>query len=419
METGGRAGTTGKVLALRREDYGQEGIDSAVKAVFEYFGGIARFVRPGADVLLKVNLVAGRKPERRVTTDPSVVRAAARAVLEAGGHPIIADSPGIDNFSRAAEKAGFTEVAEELGIPCVELTDPVPLPAAPGASFQKIEAARRVLSSDLVINLPKMKTHGQMLLTLGVKNLFGCVVGQKKSEWHYNVGLRREVFASLLLDIWEGVRPALTILDGVIGMDGRGPTNGSPCPYGVLAGAEDALTLDFHICRMMGAQLEDYPLWQAAAARNMPQCRLRDEDLAGDFPASHVWKGIDIRKMDSLSLLPFLPTLFKLPFGRFLERALTSRPSHIPSRCLGIARCGRCAAVCAAKAIEPAERALISAGAGAGEEGGKSLKFDYEKCIRCYCCHEMCPANAIEFKEGLWMKASRLLPRFRRPPASN
>jgi ferredoxin len=184
-------------------------------------------------------------------------------------------------------------------------------------------------------------------------------------------------------------------------MDGQGPTNGSPYPFGVVAGAEDALTLDFWLCRMMGVRLEDYPLWQAAAARGKPQCRLREEDLAGDFSAAHVWKGLDIRKLDSLSVLPLLPALFRLPFGRFLERALTSRPVHVPSRCLGAGRCGKCAAVCGAKAIEP------------DAESGKRLKFDYKKCIRCYCCHEMCPAGAIEFKEGLWMKASRWLNRRR------
>ncbi|MDR1048788.1 MAG: DUF362 domain-containing protein, partial [Synergistaceae bacterium] len=363
---------TGEALLLRRDGYGQAGIDSAVAAIFDHFGGVGRFVTPGLDVLLKVNLVSGRRPERRVTTDPSVVRAAARAVLEAGGRPVIADSPGIDSFQRAAKTAGFLDVARELNIPCVELSDPVPLPRPDEAAFRKIEVSRRVLASGLVINLPKMKTHGQMLLTLGVKNLFGCVVAQRKAEWHYNVGLRREAFASLLLDIWRGVRPALTILDGVIGMDGHGPSNGSPYPYGVVAGAEDALTLDFWLCRMMGARLEDYPLWQAAAARKMPQCRLEESSLAGDFPPDHVWEGVDIPRLDSLSVLP--APLFKPPFGRALERALTSRPSHVPSRCLGTETCGRCVSVCKAKAI--------------GLAGGKKLTFDYGRCIRCYCCQE-------------------------------
>ncbi|MDR1875501.1 MAG: DUF362 domain-containing protein [Synergistaceae bacterium] len=381
------------MLLLKRDSYDGEGIESAVAAIFEYFGGIENFVSPGSRVLLKVNLVAGHRPDRRVTTDPSVVRAAARLVLDAGGHPVIADSPGIDGFARAAQKAGFMDVAGELGIPCVELTDPVPLPVAPDASFHKIEVARRVLESDLIINLPKMKTHAQMLLTLGVKNMFGCVVAQRKAEWHYNVGLRREVFASLLLDIWNGIRSAcgagiLTIMDGVIGMDGFGPTGGNPFPYGVVAGATDALTMDFRLCRMMGVRLEDYPLWQAAALRHMPQCDPDEGDLAGDFSAEHVWKGLDIPRLDSLSVLPVLS---RLPFGKILEQALTSRPVHLPDRCVG---CGKCAGMCRAGAI-----ALR----------GTTLSFDYGKCIRCYCCHEMCPANAIEFRDGLLRKAMKFL----------
>ncbi|MDR1620766.1 MAG: DUF362 domain-containing protein, partial [Synergistaceae bacterium] len=175
----------GKVLLLKRDDYDRENIDSAAAAVFEYFGGVGKFAAPGARVLLKVNLVAGHEPERRVTTDPSLVRAVARLILEAGGHPVIADSPGIDNFSKAARKAGLMDVAQELGIPCVELKDPLPLPVTPDASFRKIQVSRHVLESDAVINLPKMKTHAQMLLTLGVKNMFGCVVGQRKAQWHY------------------------------------------------------------------------------------------------------------------------------------------------------------------------------------------------------------------------------------------
>jgi uncharacterized protein (DUF362 family)/NAD-dependent dihydropyrimidine dehydrogenase PreA subunit len=385
----------GKLLLLRRDGYDREGIESAVGAVFDYFGGTESFFPPGGRVLLKVNLVAGYRPDRRVTTDPSVVRAVARRVLDAGGCPVIADSPGIDSFTRAAQKAGFMDVARELGIPCVELTDPVPLPVS-GASFHKIEVARRVLESDFIINLPKMKTHAQMLLTLGVKNLVGCVVAQRKAEWHYNVGLRRESFASLLLDIWNGVRSVhgvrvLTILDGVVGMDGYGPTGGDPFPYGVVGGASDALTMDFWLCRMMGVRLEDFPLWQAAALRHMPQCALDDGDLAGDFSPSHVWRGVNIPGLGSLSLIP---RLSRLPFGDALERALASRPVHLPGRCIGYEKCGKCVAMCRASAITPRDG---------------TMTFDYGKCIRCYCCHEMCPAGAIGFRDGLLRKAMNLL----------
>lgn len=380
-----------KVLLLKQDGYNQKSIDSAVENIFAHFGGVETFVTPGAEVLLKVNLVSGCAPDRRVTTDPSVVRAVARVVLEAGGHPVIADSPGIDNFERAARKAGLMDVARDLGVPCVELTDPVPLPPAPGAAFHKIEVSRRILESDCVVNLPKMKTHAQMLLTLGVKNLFGCVVGRRKAEWHYSVGLKRDLFAALLLDLWAGVSRLraprfLTILDGVIGMDGQGPTNGKPFPFGVLGGARDALTMDFWLCRMLGLPLEDYPLWQAALARNMEQCALDERDLSGDFPLDHVWSGVNIPRLDRLSVIPGLE---RLPFGRALEQALTSRPVHRPDRCAG---CGKCAEICPAGAIVLRE---------------KKLTFNYKKCVRCYCCHEMCPVNAIEFRDGLMMKVMK------------
>lgn len=377
---------TGKVLLLRRQNYDQKDIEDGVKSVFDHFGGVTRFIKPGDKVLLKANLVAGYAPERRVTTDPSVVRAVAETVLNAGGHPFIADSTGIDAFPGAARKAGFASVAEELKIPCVELTDPVPLPHSENASFQKIEVARAVLDADVIINLPKIKTHGQMLLSLGIKNLFGCVVAQRKAEWHYSVGLRRELFAALLLDIWNGVRPALTIMDGIVGMDGHGPTNGKPYAFGILGGSEDALAMDFWLCRMMGIPLEDYPLWQAAKLRHLPECDLNEQDVAGDFSSAHVWKNIDIPKLDSLRLLPAIPF-----FGKALEQALTSRPIHRPERCIG---CGKCVSICKAGAVTLHDKRLI---------------FNYKKCIRCYCCHEMCPTSAIDFRDGLIRKFTKLL----------
>ena len=367
---------SGDLLLLSRSGYDAAGVDSAIRTVFGHFGGIGRFVRPGSRVLLKVNLVAGHPPERRVTTDPEIVRAVARQVLSAGGRPFIADSPGIDAFVPAAERAGFMDVARELGIPCVELTDPVPLPPAPDALFRRIEVSRLVLEADTVINLPKMKTHGQMLLTLGVKNLCGCIVGRRKASWHYDVGLSRERFAGLLLDLWAGIAPALTILDGIVGMDGAGPTSGRPFPYGIVAAAEDALALDFQLCRMMGASLEDFPLWLAAKKRGLPQCGPNGSTLAGDFPSSHTFPGTDIPAPRSLRLLP------RLPFARLWERALTSRPVHVPSLCIG---CGRCEAVCAAGALKHADR---------------TVRFNYRRCIRCYCCHEMCPVRAIAFRES-------------------
>ena len=362
-----------KVFIISQKNYEQSQVDSAVKRVFDHFGGISSFVKNGERVLLKVNLVAGHDISRRVSTDPAIVRAVAKLVLDAGGVPFIADSPGIDSFNRAAEKAGFLQIARELGLECHELTDPVDLPPSDGAEFKHIQVSKYVLEADKVISLAKLKTHGQMYLTMGVKNLFGCIPGRLKAGWHYNVGLNREKFAGLLLDIYAGVRPTFTLLDGVIGMDGDGPTSGDPYEFGIIAGTQDALTMDFWLCRMLGANLEDYPLYLAAKRRGLPQCELDPSDVEGDIPPEHVFPNVNLPKTRSMRLLPRIP---------FIERLMTSRPVHIPEKCIG---CGRCAAVCAA---------------GALKHENKHLHFDYGKCIRCYCCHEMCPVKAIEFKES-------------------
>lgn len=377
------------MFILKQENYCQEEIDAAVDRIFRFFGGAPRFIAPGARVLLKVNLVSGHSPERRVTTDPSIVRAVAKVVLKAGGKPFIADSPGIDSFMGAARKAGFLDVASELGIPCFELTDPVPLPTSPDASFHKIEVSRQALEADVLINLPKMKTHGQMLLTLGVKNLFGCIVGQRKASWHYDVGLDRDRFASLLLDLYQGLSPALTLIDGVIGMDGAGPTSGNPYPYGILAAAQDALTMDLWLARMMGVQPDEYPLWRAARQKGRIQNELDPGDLAGDLTPEHRFAGLQLPRQKSLGFLP------EIPFLSGLEKALTSRPVHVPELCIG---CGRCQSVCAAGALTHRER---------------TVTIDYKKCIRCYCCHEMCPVRAIAFSESPLVRFMNLISRFR------
>ena len=144
-----------KIFFIRQDNYNQSEIDSAVKKSFDFFGGIERFISRNDKVLLKVNLVSGHDITRRVTTDPSVVRAAARQVLEAGATPFIADSPGIDNFHRAAEKAGFVQIANELGIECRELTDPVELPVKDDADYKKIQVSKYVLEANKIINLAK------------------------------------------------------------------------------------------------------------------------------------------------------------------------------------------------------------------------------------------------------------------------
>lgn len=378
------AAAAGRAI-FRCGSYDREELEERLGVLLESLGGMGKFVAPGDRVLLKPNLLSASAPERCVTTHPELVRATALKVLEAGGRPFIGDSPGLDGFSGVAAKTGMTKVARELDIPCIELDEPVPLPMAEGSVFRRVEVSKKALAADKIINLPKLKTHAQMLLTLAVKNLFGTVVRQKKASWHYTAGLDRDVFADLHIDIARSLAPGLTIMDGVMGMEGRGPGNGRPRFFGLLAASDDPLALDMRLCEMLGADLRSFPLYRAAARRGL----LREEpaEMAGDFPPGFVFEGVDIPRLDSLHLLSFVPE-------SFARRHLSSRPVQLPAACIG---CGKCVEVCPAEAMTMKENNFV--------------QIDYEKCIRCYCCQEVCPADAIDFSKGFLLKMLEMLGR--------
>ena len=373
-------------VALReRTDYERQKLKETLGALLEDLGGLRRVFSSGDRVLLKPNLLSASTPERCVTTHPEVVRAVALFVLEGGGRPFIADSPGLDSFSRVAEKTGMAKVADELGIPLEELDDSTLLPMAEGSVFRKVEVSRQVLEADAIINLPKLKTHAQMTLTLGVKNLFGTVVRQRKAEWHYKTGLDRDVFADLHLDIARSLAPALTILDGIEGMEGRGPGNGRPRTFGLLAASTDPLALDLSVSSLLGVAPESFPLYRAARKRGLLPAY--EEVRTPPFTEGFVYPDVDIPRLDALHLLPSF-------LDGFAKKHLSSRPVQNKEQCI---RCGQCAAICPAGAME------------LKKDG--NLVIDYEKCIRCYCCQEICPVDALAFSKGFILRALEFLHR--------
>ena len=373
------------VALISQRNYDEKELAPSMQRLLSELGGMGKFIKAGDRVLLKANMLSARSPEKRITTDPAIVEQVAVMVMDCGGRPFIGDSPGIEPFGQVAKASGMDEVGRKLGIPVVELDDPVQVPPVKGARFKRIEISAKVLEADKVVNLPKLKTHAQMLLTLGVKNLFGTVVAQRKAEWHYKTGLDRDTFASLHLDIYRAVRPVITILDGIWGMEGHGPGNGKPRNFGILAASEDAVALDCSICRILGIPPEDFPLYREARKRGIGETDPENIDYKGDFDPAAPIEGVDIPRLDSLSLLP--------GFLRFLGPLMTSRPVQDPSKCIG---CGECVKICAAHAITL---------------GGKTLAYDYGKCIRCFCCQEVCPANAIGFEKGLLLRTMEILRR--------
>ena len=365
-------------------DYDPARLRAALLQLLAPLGSMDSFVKPGQKVLLKPNLLSADEPGKRITTDPALVREVGRLALEAGGQVMIGDSPALDNFNKTATRTGMRTVALELGLELVELNQPVRVETPAGGRYQSLELSRPALEADVIINLPKLKTHSQMVLTLGVKNMFGTVVGMRKGEWHHMAGRDLIAFASMLLDVARTVKPALTIMDGIWGMEGQGPSNGDARHFGLLAAGRQPLTLDLNLAAMLGLDWDMFPLAQAAAALGqLPDPWPEPVWLDGE---ALVLKNVKLPVAASIRFLPgFMEGLTR--------RYLVSRPAQDLARCI---LCGKCQDICPEKCIS---------------RKNKTLLFDYGRCIRCYCCQEVCPANAVLLKPGWLARALNLLGR--------
>jgi uncharacterized protein (DUF362 family)/Pyruvate/2-oxoacid:ferredoxin oxidoreductase delta subunit len=365
------------VSVVRCQTYDEEEVLKGLRRAIELVGGIKTFVKKGDHALLKPNLLYGKAPEKAVTTHPSIVRGMIQIVREAGGIPFIGDSPSIGSLIRAAEKAGIKSVADEMDCPLEEFDKPILSPKGGRKFFKQLEIDQKVLEADVVINLPKWKTHGMMLLTLGVKNLFGCIPGPRKALWHLKAGEDRKLFAQMLIDLYQIIQPSLTILDGILGMEGNGPGSGRPIPLGLILASRDPLSLDQIVCDLLGIPRRSLMTNQIAFEEGMGRDGI---EVVGER-----LEEIRIRRFEFPT--PSQPD-WNLP--RFLQKALknalTSKPVVEEEVCNA---CNRCVEICPPKALDRKERGLV---------------FDYGRCIRCFCCQEVCPEGAISIQPGWALK---------------
>jgi uncharacterized protein (DUF362 family)/Pyruvate/2-oxoacid:ferredoxin oxidoreductase delta subunit len=361
------------VSIVKCQDYDEDRVLSALRKGIDLIGGIQAFVKKGSRVLLKPNLLFGKSPEKAVTTHPSILRGIIQIVREAGGIPSIGDSPAVGSLTWTAERAGIKAVADKMSCPLVEFNRPVLPPKGGGTTFKQLEVDQAVLEADVVINLPKFKTHGLTLLTLGVKNLFGCVPGPKKPLWHLKAGEDPKTFAKILVDIYQVIRPSLTVLDGIVGMEGNGPNSGRPIPIGLILASGDSLSLDQIVCDLLGISRE-----------SLLTNRVAFEQGIGRDPIDVLGERVEDLKIPSFQFPALSQPNWRLPgfLSKALKNALTSKPVIEEEACKS---CDRCTEICPPKALA---------------RKGKDLFFDYGQCIRCLCCLEVCPEGAISIKPG-------------------
>lgn len=397
---GSQAKTTmprGRVAIARCDSYDPELVERQLRECLEPLGGMSAFVQPGQRVLLKPNLLAIAAPSAAITTHPAVVAAVGRLVVEAGGRPYLADTPSANLSTSAAglrrlyQASGLLEIAEAAGIElCYDVS--AEMVANPEAKLaRRLELIKPALEADVIIALPKLKTHVLTTLSGATKILFGTVPGLQKPRYHASFA-EPEHFADLLLDIIVRLKPALFIMDGVLAMEGDGPgTHGRPRQVGALLAGADAVAVDLAACQIVGIDPEIVPPLRAAKARAW-QPDAASLEIVGVAPASFGMTDFALPNNVNSQLgtrsMVALPTSVR----SWISGLLSPRPYPLATKCTA---CGNCVRACPNDAIS------LRPTAGAHSTNGKLAVVDNSRCILCYCCHEVCPDHAIALRHSL------------------
>jgi len=338
-------------------------------------GGIEKFAKCGDTVLIKPNLLSARLPEEAVCTHPEVVRAAIRLVKRTGAVPVVGDSPGTFLVTKEIDevygKTGIKDIAEEEGAELVRFDKSRMVKGYP--------IAEEALLASLILSLPKLKTHVLTVMTGAVKNTFGMVPGLFKSHCHKKSPQPKN-FVKILLDVYEIATPGLSIMDGIIGMDGEGPAAGNPVNTGLVAASADGVSLDAVISKIAGVPPSKDIIVNEARRRKIGEADISKIEVLGE-PIETV-RLKKFRLPVTSSAINALPDfVMNLMYG-----ALSFRPFIDEKICV---KCGICKNTCLVDAIN------INKSESRIRDG---------ICIRCFCCHEMCPYKAIYIKKGLLTK---------------
>ena len=373
-----------KVALVRCENYDYDQVKSAVQKGIDLLGGPSIFAKSGEKILLKPNWIMAVSPEKAATTHPIVFKSVAQIFQSIGVNLTYGDSPGFGSPENAAKKTGCAEVAKELNIPLANFNSGKEVFFAEAIQNKKLTIANGVLESDGLISLPKLKTHGFLKLTGSIKNQFGCVPGLLKSEFHVKLPDPID-FAKMLVDINSFIKPRLYIMDGIIAMEGNGPLNGVPRKMGILLFSSDPIALDTAVCRIIGVNPEYSHTITMGKEAGLGTYNENEIEYVGD-PIDDF---IDIEfKVDR-------ETIKSLKIGgslKFMNNYIVPKPYIIKSRCK---KCGVCVKMC------PIDPKAVN-----WHDGNKENPptYKYDRCIRCYCCQELCPEGAIEIKKPIIRK---------------
>lgn len=377
-----------KVSIVKCDSYSKNILASSIEKCIGLLGGFEKFVKRGKKIVIKPNLLLASSPDDAVTTHPVFIECIVEKVKKAAENVdsiIIADSPGagipynVSNLKKVYSKTGLLDVSKKTGCKLNYDIDYESLFFKEGLLIKKIDIIKPILDADIIINIPKFKTHNLTVITGAVKNMFGIVPGFLKPGYHMRFN-EVEKFSGMLIDIVNFIKPTLNIMDGVYGIEGDGPgMSGSPRKIGFILASDDPVSLDAVMAMSVGIKEEFCPMIAAARKRNIKNAELSNINIVGEKIEDIIISDFKLPKSvgrDRLVKNNFFNT-YILPF---IKNSLNPYPALSPGKCN---LCRICIEVCPENSIY---------------EKNDIINFNYNKCIRCFCCSEICNQGAIEPK---------------------
>ena len=371
------------------EDYSYENVKKSFIRLMDNIGGLENYITPNSKVFVKMNLLMKKRPEEATTSHPMVLKVLCEELLKLNCEVTVGDSPGGPYNEKILKGiyniCGIQDIANELDIKLNYNVEEIKVENNKGKLGKFLTVIKPITEVDHVISLCKLKTHMMATFTGGVKNLFGVIPGILKAEYHFKMPEISD-FTNLLVDICEYVSPSLTIMDGIVGMEGEGPSAGNPKKVGLLFASSSPYALDVVACKSINLDPIKVPTIERCVERGILEKNFSDIIVKGCKLEDVIVKDFKVPNIRSVSFLKgVLPEFLEIRLNNFIN----PKPVFINEKCV---KCGECERVCPAKVITI-------------EEAGPIVNLD--KCIRCFCCHELCPKKAVKIKKMFLFKHLR------------
>lgn len=372
-----------KVYLHRCDDYEENSVRAAVFDLLDNYFSDHPVMLKNKVILLKPNLLSPNDPQKAVTTHPEILRQVSLYFLNKGASILVADSPAGPFTEHSLDKVysmcRLKELEKELPIRLNRNLSGYRVHHPEGRNLKSFHLLEALKEADYIVNLPKLKTHSLTYYTGAVKNLYGLIPGLEKAYYHSKYPDKKE-FSKMLVDLCDYIKPDLSIMDGVIGMEGPGPSGGQAKKAGLMGLSGNPYVLDYFFSNLVSLPFKQIPVLEEAAERGFLSENIEDIEVAGEDPSA--FKTVfEPAIKGSFTGSPVFFVLNRIPMAKKLVKKIEDKIAPWPvmnDKCIG---CEKCKDLCPRQIIHMEENKAVP---------------DYNECIRCYCCHEICPVEAVE-----------------------